>query len=93
MPRPTRVGLGAGRNEINQSRGLFVLMMEAASTSETSVNFYHTTWRNFLKDSHLHTRRRENLKSHLLAFVNHIFSSFIKRIILFSYITVLNPGR
>jgi hypothetical protein len=40
------------------------LMMEAASTSETSVNFYQTTRRNNPEDSHLHTRRRENLKSH-----------------------------
>jgi hypothetical protein len=37
------------------------LMMEAASTSETSINFYHTAWRNNPEDSHLHTRRRENL--------------------------------
>jgi hypothetical protein len=28
-------------------------MMEAASTSETSVNFYQTTWRNNTEDSHL----------------------------------------
>jgi hypothetical protein len=27
--------------------------MEAASTSETSVTFYHTTQRSNLKDSHL----------------------------------------
>jgi hypothetical protein len=40
------------------------LMMEAASTSETSVNFYQTTRRNNSEYSHLHTRRRENLKSH-----------------------------
>jgi hypothetical protein len=40
------------------------VMMEAANTSETSVNFYQTTWRNNPEDSHLHTRRRENLKSH-----------------------------
>jgi hypothetical protein len=39
------------------------LMMEAASTSETSVNFHQTTRRNNPEDSHLHTRRRENLKS------------------------------
>jgi hypothetical protein len=38
-------------------------MMEAASTSETSVNFYQTTRRNNSEDSHLHTRRRENQKS------------------------------
>jgi hypothetical protein len=40
------------------------LMMEAANTSETSVNFYQTTQRNNPADSHLHTRRSENLKSH-----------------------------
>jgi hypothetical protein len=46
--------------------GLTALKMEAASTSETLVNFYQTTLRNNPEDSHLHTRRRENLKSHLL---------------------------
>jgi hypothetical protein len=40
------------------------LIMEAASTSETSVNFYQTTLLNNPEDSHLHIRRRENLKSH-----------------------------
>jgi hypothetical protein len=40
------------------------LMMAAASTSETSVNIFQTTRRNDPEDSHLHTRRRENLKSH-----------------------------
>jgi hypothetical protein len=34
-------------------RALITLMMEAASTSETSVNFYHTTQRNNPEDSHL----------------------------------------
>jgi hypothetical protein len=43
---------------------LIALMMEAASTSETSVKFYQTARCNIPKDSHLHTRRRENLKSH-----------------------------
>jgi hypothetical protein len=38
--------------------------MEAASTSETAANFYQTTPHNDPEDSHLHTRRRENLKSH-----------------------------
>jgi hypothetical protein len=46
------------------------LMMEAASTSEKSVNFNQTTLRNNPEDSHLHTRRRENLKFH------RIYSSF-----------------
>jgi hypothetical protein len=36
----------------------------AASTSETSVNFYQTTRRNNPEYSHLHSRRRENLRSH-----------------------------
>jgi hypothetical protein len=30
------------------------LMMEAASTTEMSVNFYQTTRRNIPEDSHLH---------------------------------------
>jgi hypothetical protein len=38
-------------------------MMEAASTSETSVNFYQTTRSKNPEDSHIHTRRSENLKS------------------------------
>jgi hypothetical protein len=38
---------------------------EAASTSETSVNFCQTTRRNNPEDSHLHTRHRGNLKSQL----------------------------
>jgi hypothetical protein len=42
-----------------------VLMMEAASTSETSVDVYQTTWRYNPEDSHLHTRRREYLKFQL----------------------------
>jgi hypothetical protein len=37
--------------------------MEAVS-SETSVNFHQTTWRNTPEDSHLRIRRRENLKFH-----------------------------
>jgi hypothetical protein len=43
---------------------LIALMMEAASTSETSENLYQTTRRNNPEDSrHLHTRRCEKLKS------------------------------
>jgi hypothetical protein len=40
-------------------------MMEAARTSETLVNFYQTTQCYNPEDSHLHTHRRENLKSYL----------------------------
>jgi hypothetical protein len=43
--------------------------MEAARSSEMLVNFYQTTRRYNPEDSHLHlhTRRRENLKSHQFA--------------------------
>jgi hypothetical protein len=44
--------------------GCCALMMEAVSTSETSVDFYQTTRCKIPKDSQLHTRRRENQKSH-----------------------------
>jgi hypothetical protein len=33
---------------------IIVLVMEAANTSETSVNFYQITRRNSPEDSHLH---------------------------------------
>jgi hypothetical protein len=45
-------------------RAMIAQMMEAASTSERSVEFYETARRNIPEDSYLHTRRRENLKSH-----------------------------
>jgi hypothetical protein len=41
------------------------LMMEAGRTSETSVNFYQTARRNNPEDSHLDTRRLDNLKFNL----------------------------
>jgi hypothetical protein len=43
-------------------------MMEATSTSETSVNFYYITRRNNPEGSYLHNLRSENLKSHLVEF-------------------------
>jgi hypothetical protein len=42
---------------------VIALVMEAATTSETSVNFCRTTQRNNPED--LHIRRREELKSYL----------------------------
>jgi hypothetical protein len=42
------------------------LVMEAASTSETSVKFCQTARRNIPEDSLLHIRCHENLKSHLI---------------------------
>jgi hypothetical protein len=43
---------------------IIALMMEAARTSETLVNFYQTTRRYNPEYSHLHIHRRENLKSY-----------------------------
>jgi hypothetical protein len=40
------------------------LMMEAIRTSETLVSINSTTRQYIPEDSKLHTRRRENLKSH-----------------------------
>jgi hypothetical protein len=48
---------------------IIALMMEVVSTSERSVNMYQTTRRNIPEGSHLHTRRRESLKSH----ITHLF--------------------
>jgi hypothetical protein len=50
------------------------LMTEAVSSSETSVNIFQTTWRSIREDSHIHIRRRENLKSHIfqVVFVGYI---------------------
>jgi hypothetical protein len=50
-------------------------MMEAARTSETSVDSHLTTWQYIPEDSELHTRRRENLKSH--KFQNVLIIGFI----------------
>jgi hypothetical protein len=51
-------------NEDGCLLGCIALMMEAARTSETLVNFYQTTRRYNPEDSHLRTHRRENLKSY-----------------------------
>jgi predicted transcriptional regulator of viral defense system len=46
------------------------LMMKAASTSKTSANFYQNIRRNNPENSHLHTRRRENLRSHIVQYIS-----------------------
>jgi hypothetical protein len=46
---------------------IIALMMEAVRTSQTSVNIYLTTRQYIPEDSELHTRRREDLKSHDVA--------------------------
>jgi hypothetical protein len=48
---------------------IIALMMEVARTSETSVNIHLRTRQYIPEDSELHTRRRENLKSHIMGFV------------------------
>jgi hypothetical protein len=44
---------------------IIALMMEAVRTSETSVYFNENKWRH-IPQGYLHTRRRENLKSHVV---------------------------
>jgi hypothetical protein len=44
---------------------IIALMMEAARTSETSVDIQLRTRQYIPEDSELHTHRRENLKSHI----------------------------
>jgi hypothetical protein len=61
-------------------------MMEAASTSETSVNFYQTTWRNNSEDSHLHTRHCENLKSHYYNLIRYL--TYYRSMLLFWGVTL-----
>jgi hypothetical protein len=50
--------------------------MEAARTSETSVDIQLRTRQYIPEDSELHTRRRENLKSHIL--VNNFNKIYLK---------------
>jgi hypothetical protein len=40
------------------------LMMEAVSTSETSISFYETARSNIPEEGRLYTRLREDLESH-----------------------------
>jgi hypothetical protein len=49
--------------------------MEAARTSETSIDNYFT-WQYIPQDkSELHTRRRENLKSHIFSKLHSIWAA------------------
>jgi hypothetical protein len=55
---------------------MIALMMEAASMSETSANFYQITRRNNPEDSRLHTPRRENLILYKVSSQIHFLPSF-----------------
>jgi hypothetical protein len=66
---------------------MIALMMEEESTSETSVN-YQTARYNNPEDSHLHTNRRENLKSHLINIVSDSAIVFFLKISIVS----INPS-
>jgi hypothetical protein len=46
---------------------IIALMMEAVRTSETTVDIQLRTRHYIPEDSEIHTRRRENLKSHILS--------------------------
>jgi hypothetical protein len=52
-------------SEVRTASTIKAMIMEAVCTSETSVNFNVTTRCYIPEDSKLHTRRRENLKSHI----------------------------
>jgi hypothetical protein len=42
---------------------MLALLMEAVNTSETSVDFYHTTWRSNPEDSHLQVKYIRNKRT------------------------------
>lgn len=54
-----------GSHNLKSIPRLLIVMLEAARTSDTSENFYQTTWRNIQEDNHFYTLRRGNLKSHM----------------------------
>jgi hypothetical protein len=51
---------------------MIALMMDAARSSETLVNFYQNRRRYNPEDSHLRTNHRDNLKSYLENRVDYI---------------------
>jgi hypothetical protein len=56
---------------MNKLINVFIaLMMEAVHTSETSAHSNETAQRCIPEDSKLHTRRHENLKSHIVTMLS-----------------------
>jgi hypothetical protein len=53
-------------SQVRAASIIIALMMEAARTSETSFDIQLRTLQYMPEDSELHTRRRENLKSHII---------------------------
>jgi hypothetical protein len=66
-------------------------MMEAARTSETSVDIQLRTRHYIPADSELHTRRRENLKSHIKT-VSSFTNGLLRTDFLNSYCLSLGSG-
>jgi hypothetical protein len=65
---------------------LTALKMEAASTSETSAYFYQTTLCHNPEDSHLYTRRRENLKSCIYMCFTELYKLHVKERCVLGYL-------
>jgi hypothetical protein len=59
-----------------------IVFWNVAPYSLAVLDFHQTTRRNIPEDGHIHTRRRENLKSHanlhcmVLAFLPHFFTKY-----------------
>jgi hypothetical protein len=60
-------------SEVRAASIIRSLMMDAARTSETSVDIQLRTRQYIPEDSELHTSRRENLKSHIFLEVSNVF--------------------
>jgi hypothetical protein len=58
---------------------MIALMMEAARTSETLVNFYQTTLRHNPEDSHLFAHCHENLESYSTSFISLLLLYYVQR--------------
>jgi hypothetical protein len=57
-------------SEVPAASIIIALKMDAATISETLVNFHQTTQHNIPQDSYLHTCCHENLKPHPCLFLS-----------------------